>query len=116
MNERDESPARLRALVEEQAARRVATLVASDPEPQQVFERVCEEVATVLGIEGTNLTRFEDDGTQTVLAGWSAQGHRCSPSAVASRSRVTRPSRRCAEAAGRSVSTTTTRSEGSWRR
>jgi signal transduction histidine kinase len=73
--DRDESLARLQALVDEQAAlRRVATLVASDPEPREVFECVCEEVATVLGIEGTNLTRFEDDGTQTVLAGWSVHG------------------------------------------
>jgi signal transduction histidine kinase len=66
---------RLRALAEEQAAlRRVATLVAGDPEPSRVFECVCEEVGTVLGIEGTNLTRFETDGTQTVLAGWSECG------------------------------------------
>jgi signal transduction histidine kinase len=72
---RDDALARLQALVEEQAAlRRVATLVASGPEPRQVFEAVCEEVGTVLGIEGTNLTRFEDDGTQTVLAGWSVHG------------------------------------------
>jgi signal transduction histidine kinase len=63
------------ALLDEQAAlRRVAVLVASDSEPQQVFDLVCEQVATVLGIEGTNLTRFEDDGTQTVLAGWSVNG------------------------------------------
>jgi signal transduction histidine kinase len=75
MTDRDESLARLRALVDEQAAlRRVATLVAGDPEPRHVFERVCEEVGTVLGIEGTNLTRFEGDGTQTVLAGWSVHG------------------------------------------
>jgi signal transduction histidine kinase len=67
--------ATLRALLDEQAAlRRVAMLVASDPEPQEVFDCVCEEIATVLGIEGTNLTRFEDDGTQNVLAGWSVNG------------------------------------------
>ena len=63
------------ALLDEQAAlRRVAVLVATDPDPQEVFNLVCEQVATVLGIEGTNLTRFEDDGTQTVLAGWSVNG------------------------------------------
>jgi signal transduction histidine kinase len=63
------------ALLDEQAAlRRVAVLVASDPQPQQVFELVCEEVATVLGVQSTNLTRFEDDGTQTVLASWSVNG------------------------------------------
>jgi GAF domain-containing protein len=66
---------RLRELHDEQAAlRRVATLVAREPDPAEVFERVCEEVGTVLGIDGTNLTRFESDGTQTVLAGWSAPG------------------------------------------
>jgi signal transduction histidine kinase len=67
--------ARLQSLAEEQAAlRRVATLVAGDPEPQEVFARVCAEVGAVLGVEGTNLTRFESDGTQTVLAGWSIHG------------------------------------------
>jgi anti-sigma regulatory factor (Ser/Thr protein kinase) len=46
---RDDSLTRLQALVDEQAAlRRVATLVAGDPEPRQVFECVCEEVAKVL--------------------------------------------------------------------
>jgi signal transduction histidine kinase len=71
----DEAYARVRALAEEQAAlRRVATLVAGDPEPQEVFARVCAEVGAVLGVEGTNLTRFESDGTQTVLAGWSNHG------------------------------------------
>jgi signal transduction histidine kinase len=63
------------ALLDEQAAlRRVAVLVASGADPQPVFDLVCEQVATVLGIEGTNLTRFEDDGTQTVLSGWSVNG------------------------------------------
>ncbi len=71
----EQALARLRALAEEQAAlRRVATLVAGDPEPSRVFQCVCEEVGTVLGIDGTNLTRFEPDGTQTVLAGWSQCG------------------------------------------
>src|SRR3954469_25192865 len=66
---------RLRALAEEQAAlRRVATLVASGADPAQLFARVCAEVGAVLGVRSTNLTRFEDDGTQTVLAGWSEAG------------------------------------------
>lgn len=61
--------------MDEQAAlRRVATLVAGDPEPSEVFTRVCEEVGAVLGIDGTNLTRFEGDGTQNVLASWSVHG------------------------------------------
>jgi signal transduction histidine kinase len=75
MNANGEDLARLQALAQEQAAlRRVATLVASDAEPQEVFARVCAEVGVVLGVEGTNLTRFESDGTQTVLAGWSTHG------------------------------------------
>ena len=69
------SLARLRALATEQAAlRRVATLVAGDPDPSEVFAQVCAEVGTVLGVNSTNLTRFERDGTQTVLAGWSVHG------------------------------------------
>ena len=73
--EHDTTRTRLEKLLEEQAAlRRVATFVARDPDPSRVFERVCEEVGTVLGVEGTNLTRFEGDGTQTVLAGWSRHG------------------------------------------
>ncbi|HEY1356910.1 MAG TPA: GAF domain-containing protein [Thermoleophilaceae bacterium] len=74
-SDRAEIVARLRALAEEQAAlRRVATLVASGAEPAEVFARVCEEVGGVLGVRSTNLTRFEGDGTQTVLAGWSMPG------------------------------------------
>jgi signal transduction histidine kinase len=75
LSEPDEALARLRELAAEQAAlRRVATLVAGNAEPTEVFERVCAEVGTVLGIESTNLTRFESDDTQTVLAGWSVHG------------------------------------------
>jgi signal transduction histidine kinase len=71
----DRSRDELRAVLEQQAAlRRVATLVAGDADPQEVFNCVCEEVGTVLGIEGTNLTRFEPDGKQNVLAGWSVRG------------------------------------------
>ena len=67
--------ARLEALATEQAAlRRVATLVAGNPDPSEVFACVCAEVGTVLGVNSTNLTRFESDGTQTVLAGWSVHG------------------------------------------
>ena len=71
----DESLARLRALVEEQAAlRRVATLVASGAEPVGVFACVCAEIGGVLGVGSTNLTRFDADGTQTVVGGWSVAG------------------------------------------
>ncbi len=73
--DRDGALARLRALAEEQAAlRRVATLVATGAEPAEVFECVCAEVGAVLGVTSTNLTRFEEEGTQHVLAGWSVRG------------------------------------------
>jgi signal transduction histidine kinase len=69
------SVAPLEALLAEQAAlRRVATLVAGDPPAGRLFEAVCEEVGRVLGVESANITRFEDDGTQTVLGAWAAGG------------------------------------------
>jgi signal transduction histidine kinase len=66
---------RLQAIVAEQAAlRRVATLVAGNPEPSEVFARVCEEVGAVLGVKSTNLVRFEEPGTAKVVGGWSVHG------------------------------------------
>ena len=71
MTRQTRSLARMQALVEEQAAlRRVATLVAVDPDPSHVFARVCEEVGTVLGVESTNLARFESPGKARVVGGW----------------------------------------------
>jgi signal transduction histidine kinase len=61
----------MQALVEEQAAlRRVATLVAVDTDPSHVFARVCEEVGSVLGVESTNLARFESPDKARVVGGW----------------------------------------------
>ena len=69
------SVVQLEALLAEQAAlRRVATLVAGDPDAGRLFEAVCEEVGRVLGVESTNITRFEDDGTQTAVGAWAAGG------------------------------------------
>jgi signal transduction histidine kinase len=69
------TPARLEALVREQAAlRRVATLVAGDAEPARIFASVCEEVGRVLGVTTTNLVRFEPTGRGRILGSWSAQG------------------------------------------
>jgi signal transduction histidine kinase len=65
--------ARLGALLEEQAAlRRVATLVARDTEPGRLFDCVCEEVGRLLDVEATDILRFEEDRTATVLGTWSA--------------------------------------------
>jgi signal transduction histidine kinase len=69
------SVAQLEALLAEQAAlRRVATLVAADPDPARLFQAVCEEAGRVLGVESTNIARFEDDGTQTAVGAWAAAG------------------------------------------
>jgi signal transduction histidine kinase len=74
MNDRP-SVAQLEALLAEQAAlRRVATLVAGDPDAGRLFECVCEEVVGVLGVESANITRFEDDGTQTAVGAWAVGG------------------------------------------
>ena len=56
-------------LAEEQAAlRRVATLVAQEPPPAQVFAAVAEEAARLLGVEDTTIFRYDDDLTATVVA------------------------------------------------
>ncbi|MFL6034857.1 MAG: PAS domain-containing protein [Gaiellaceae bacterium] len=63
-NEREQ-----RRLAEEQAAlRRVATLVAADIPPEQVFQNVTEEICRLLGIPSAVLERFESDKTATVVA------------------------------------------------
>ena len=75
MIEDDRTVERLEALVQEQAAlRRVATLVARDVPAACVFESVCEEVGSVLGVTTTNLVRYEDDGTATVFGAWAIEG------------------------------------------
>jgi GAF domain-containing protein len=59
----------LRGLAEEQEAlRRVATLVARGVPPEEVFASVTEELARLLLAEIANLVRFESDGTFTMLA------------------------------------------------
>ncbi len=55
-------------LAEEQAAlRRVATLVAGDPPPEQVFQTVTEEVCGLLGLRTAVLHRFEDERKSTIV-------------------------------------------------
>ena len=57
------------ALAEEQAAlRRVATLVARECSPDEVFAAVAEEMARLVGVESTAMLRYDDDGTATVVA------------------------------------------------
>jgi signal transduction histidine kinase len=59
----------LAALLAEQAAlRRVATLVAQDAAPAEVFASTATEVGRLLGADITALCRYEPDKTATVLA------------------------------------------------
>jgi PAS domain S-box-containing protein len=61
------------ALAEEQAAlRRVATMVARETPPEEVFAAVAEEMGRILGAKSTTLYRYEDDGTATLCARWGA--------------------------------------------
>ena len=70
----------LERLADEQAAlRRVATLVAQQGAPADVFAAVAEEAGRLLGCDATNLTRFETDRTATIVGGWSPTGSRHHP-------------------------------------
>jgi signal transduction histidine kinase len=69
----EESQAKLRRVADEQAAlRRVATLVAHDVRPDEVFQSVARQVTAVMGSDSTGLLRYEADGAVTLLANWRA--------------------------------------------
>jgi PAS domain S-box-containing protein len=61
-------------LVDEQAAlRRVATLVARESPPEEVFEAVAREAGQLLGVDAMHMGRY-DDGAAISVAGWSRVG------------------------------------------
>jgi PAS domain S-box-containing protein len=61
----------LARLADEQAAlRRVATLVARESSPAEVFAAVAEELGRLLDVSATRLVRYEQDGTATIIASW----------------------------------------------
>ena len=65
----------LARLAHEQAAlRRVATLVAREAPPADVFDAVAEELGRLLDAASSGLVRFEDEHTATVVAGWGRLG------------------------------------------
>jgi PAS domain S-box-containing protein len=67
-----ESRRALAQLAEEQAAlRRVATLVARDASPDDVFGAVVEEVGGLLPVASAAMGRFDPDGMFTTVAAWS---------------------------------------------
>jgi signal transduction histidine kinase len=61
----------LQRLAEEHAAlRRVATMVARERPPEEVFAKVAEEVGLLLGVESASIDRYEPDAGCTVVASW----------------------------------------------
>jgi hypothetical protein len=63
------------ALISEQAAlRRVATLVAQGPPPEQLFSAVIEEVGQLLDVEYAYMGRYEPGGTIAFVASWGPVG------------------------------------------
>jgi signal transduction histidine kinase len=59
-------------IVREHAAlRRVATLVAGQPSPAELFAAVTEEAGRVLGAQTTNLMRVANPRLAVIVAGWS---------------------------------------------
>ncbi|MDT4921270.1 MAG: hypothetical protein QOI15_2172 [Pseudonocardiales bacterium] len=63
----------LTRLAEEQAAlRHVATLVAGQSTPQEIFETVAHEVARLFGADRATVARYEPDGTMTIAAIWTS--------------------------------------------
>src|SRR5215212_4502017 len=62
----------LEELVREHAAlRRVATLVAQEPSPSEVFAAVTKEAGMLLGAQRATLLRVESPQWAVVVAGWS---------------------------------------------
>jgi signal transduction histidine kinase len=65
----------LARLADEQAALlRVATLVAQAAPPAELFAAVTHEVGLLLPVDATSMSRYEPDGTVTMVAGWSRTG------------------------------------------
>src|SRR4051794_5205796 len=65
----------LTRLADEQSAlRRVATLVAERAPPTAVFEAVVAEVGLLVPTDAAGLSRYEADGSITMIGGWSRSG------------------------------------------
>jgi PAS domain S-box-containing protein len=69
LREHETSREELARLADEQAAlRRVATLVARERPPAEIFAAVAEEVGQLLRVQDTTIFRYEDDWTATAVA------------------------------------------------
>jgi signal transduction histidine kinase/ketosteroid isomerase-like protein len=60
-----------RLAAEQSALRRVATLVAREHSPDDLFATLAEELGVLLGVDAATILRYEVDATATVVAGWS---------------------------------------------
>jgi signal transduction histidine kinase len=75
----------LRGFAEEQAAlRRVATLVARAPQPEDVFAAVAAEAGQLLGVDAAVLIRYDPPEVITVVGSWTGTGA-AAPTPVGSR-------------------------------
>jgi PAS domain S-box-containing protein len=73
ITERELKAAKLRRLAEEQRVlRRVATLIAGEAEPEEVFQTVTEEVCRLFGIASAITVRFESAESAVIVGRWSA--------------------------------------------
>ena len=71
---------RKRQELERAALHRVALAVASEAPTEQIFNLVAEEIARVLGADGTNLVRYEPDiQTGVIVGSWEKTGRRPLP-------------------------------------
>ena len=108
VTERRKAEAEVKRLAGEQAAlRRVATMVARGRPAEEVFAKVAEEVALLLGLEVAAVRRFEPDGWGTIVGRWGDAGERTGLAPASSRARASR--RSCIGPGGLRGSTTTAR-------
>ena len=74
------SEATQRELADEHAAlRRVATLVAAEAPPGEVFQQVTEEVGWLLGLPAAAVVQYDGANQATVVATWSEDGRPAPP-------------------------------------
>ena len=68
-----ESHERIERLAAEQSAlRRVATLVAREHSPDDLFAMLAAEVGVLFGADAAEILRYEGDAAVTMVAGWTA--------------------------------------------
>jgi signal transduction histidine kinase/ketosteroid isomerase-like protein len=60
-----------RLAAEQSALRRIATLVAREYSPDDLFATLAEELGELLGVDAAAILRYEKDAIATVVAGWS---------------------------------------------